>query len=351
MELTPDMDQRAGGADDIDIDLDLNGDNPDDSEDEFMGEEDINASAYSTSVARQESYVGNDDEMAYDGDAQVLADEKSPVRDENIEDAGHTGAELDKDTVVEPDIDYLNEEPEELLANHDEIIGDQNHEQDYQEQELSEEGNDIYPTTSEKESSPIVGGLPNGRTEVVNSSPDVAKPATGETSEEYDVEIGKEAAIGPGTVESNPNFYDLDGLIAPETKFMQVGEEILPVPSDQEAVGQSNVERSQAQEEDSPNSLAHLHPIVLDYQGDEMFLFPPVDQTEEHAATFLLADEQLAYSTIENLLEACRCVLKENLSEQDELMINIDDLDLHISEVSQRKIRKDSFCAHVDSLQ
>ena len=335
MELTPDTDQRAGDADDIDIDFDLNGENPDDGEDEFMGEEDINASAYSTYVARPDSNVGNDDEMADDGYAQVLADAESPERNENIEDAGYTGPELDEDTTVEPGTDHLNVDPEELLANYEEISGVQNHEQDYQEQDLNDEAHDEYPSVPEKESGLIERDIANGQTEVVKSSHDVAKSARRETSEEYHLEIGKEAAIDPGAADNSSSFSGLDGLVSPEANFMHVGEEILPVSSDQEAVApQSDAERSQAQEQDSLNSLTHLHPIFLDYQGDEMFLFPPVDQSEEHAATFLLADEQLAYSTIGDLLEACRCVLKGSLSEQDELMIDIDDLDLHISEVS-----------------
>lgn len=71
---------------------------------------------------------------------------------------------------------------------------------------------------------------------------------------------------------------------------------------------------------------------MLYYQGEETFLFPPLDQNEDNAATFLLKDEQLAYSAIGDLLGACRRVLSQSLGEQDELMISIDELDMHMSE-------------------
>ena len=351
MELTSDIDQRAGGADDIDIDLDLTGDNQQDGEDEFMGEEDMNSFADTTSADGPETHTANDDEMADDSYAQGLLDEGSSVRDEEIEDAEYTGPELDEDTIVEPDTDHPNEQSEKLLANHEQIAGDQNQEQDYQEQKYDEPEHHEHSTASGANSSNAEKALLNRPTVSSNSSHDAAKVGTERTSGGHNIEISKEATVNSGAADQSPELSDTEGLIALEAKLEPVRQEVLPALLDREVVSRSNVEGSHIRSEEPLNDRAHLHPIVLDYQGNEMFLFPPVDQTGVHPATFLLADEQLAYSTIGNLLEACRYVLKESLSEQDELMINFHDLDLHISEVSQTRLHESSFGAHVNSLQ
>ena len=335
MEITSDMDQRAGAGDDIDIDLDLTGDVSQDGEDEFMGEEDMNALVDSISVDGQESHAANDDEMADDSYAPGPVDEGSSVRDEEIEDAEYAGPDLDDDTIVEPDIDHSDEQSERQFVINEETVGDQNREQVYQEQEYNEQENHEQPTMSETASAVIERALPNGQMGLVNPSPDVAKVATREASDVYDFEVNNVATVSHGVATQTPELSGVDGLIAPEAKLEQAGEEVLPASSDQEIEAQLNVEASRNQKRDSSNGPAHLHPVVLDYQGDEMFLFPPVDRIGDHAATFLLPDEQLAYGTIGSLLEACRGVLIGSLNEQDELMININDLDLHISEVSQ----------------
>ena len=332
MELTSDLDQRAGGTDDIDIDLDLTGDDPQDGEDEYMGDEDVNALASSTSADGHGIVAANDAEMADDNYTQGLADARSSVRDEGIEDAEYTGPEMDEDTFIEPDTDRPDEQFEELLANYEEAGEDQGHVQEDQEQGYNEHQHHGYLTTPETESGFRKEALLDGQTELVSPSHAVGKVATEESTERYNPEIGKEAAIVHGVVDKMPEHCDVEGSSQSEPE--QEIEHDSPLSVDQEAVARSHVEGSHIEEEDRLTSPIHLHPIVLDYQGDEMFLFPPVDQIGEHTATFLLADEQLAYTTIGNLLEACRSVLKESLSEQDELMINVDDLDLHVSEVS-----------------
>ena len=320
MELTSDMDQRGGAGDELDIDLDLTGDDPQDGEDEFMVEEDINAIADSRSLEGQRSHVAVDDEMADESYVQGQIDEGSSTRDEDIEDAEYTGPELEEDTIIGPEMDRPNEHPKELLVSCGDYLGDQNHEQDYQGQAYNEQEHHPHLTIAEIETRIIERAFPNGPMGHIDSSHDVAEEAIRETSDRY-VEVSKDT-VNPVAPDQKFEPSDTEGPIAAEAKPMQVREEVLQASIEKKTVAQSN-------------SHGHLHPIILDYQGDEMFLFPPADQIGDHPATFLLADEQLAYSTIGNLLEACRGVLKGSLSEQDELMINIDDLDLHISEVSQ----------------
>ena len=333
MELTSDIDQHAEGADNIDIDLDLTGDNPPNGVDDFMSEEDTSALADLASADAQEPFVANEDKMADDIYAQ-----ESSVRDEDIEDAEYTAPEPDDDTVVESDASHQNEQPPELPADHEEFIGDSHHEQDYYQEELNQQEHHQYPTTPHTESSFDEGQLPNRQMERVDPSHDIAEIATGENSERYHFEVIKDNAINEGVVDQSSQTSNVGDLIAPETEPGQTSAQVLSFSLDEEIMTPSDVEESHAQEEDHVNNPVDLHPIVLDYQGDEMFLFPPVDQSGENTATFLLADEQLAYSTIGDLLKACKCVLKESLSEQDELMINFAELDLHISEVSQRHL-------------
>lgn len=350
MELTSELDQHAGAGDEIDIDLDLTGDNPQDGEDEFMGEEGMNALADSISVDGQESHAANDDEMADDSYAQGHVGEGSSERDEDIEDAEYTGPELGEDTSIGPDTDHLNEQSEELFTTYEEIIGNQNQEQDYQEQEYSEQEHHEVPTTPEAESGTTESVIPDGHTGLVIANHDVVEVATREASDRYDVELSKEATVHGGAAVQTSKPSDSERLNTPEARPELLGEEVLPVSLDKEFVAQLTVEGSHTQEEDPLDSPAHVHPVILDYEGDEMFLFPPIDQSGDHAATFLLPDEQLAYSPIGHLFEACRAVLKGSLSEQDELTINIDDLDIHINEVS-KNVHKNSFVAYVSSRQ
>lgn len=350
MELTSDTDQRTGGANDIDIDLDLTGDNQQDAEDEFMGGEDTNALADSTSADEQKAHAGNDDEMAEDSYVQGLVDERSSVRDEDIEDAEYTGPELEEDNVVVPEIDYANEQSEELIASYGETIGDQNQEPDYHEQEHHQQEHHEQLTTPEVVSGVVEKDSPNRRSDLIISSPDVTKVATERMSEGHHLVTSKDATVSSGMADHTPEPPNGKALTTPDAKLEHVREETLPAPLDQDVVTRSNVEEALTRGEDAVDSPAHLHPILLDYQGDEMFLFPPVDQGGEHA-TFLLADEQLAHGNIEKLLKACRYVLKGSLSEQDELMITIHDLDIHISEVSLGHLQRNSFDAHVHSLQ
>ena len=75
-----------------------------------------------------------------------------------------------------------------------------------------------------------------------------------------------------------------------------------------------------------------VHPVVVVYQDIEISLFPPSDQSD--SPTFFLHDESLATSSIYDLLLACKGVLADSISEEDELELNIEELGLCISEVS-----------------
>ena len=352
MELTSDIDQRAGGSDDIDIDLDLTGDNPLDGEDEFMGEEGMNALADSTFEDGLEARAANDDEMADDNYAQGHVDEGSSVYDEVIEDAEYAAEpDVDESTIVDHALDVPNDQPEDLIAKPPGVLADQDAERNYHEP-VHKDHEDYAPSiTPEAESSAGKSGLPNLPTGLVNPNHDVEKVSGAKSSDDYDVGASKEGTADHDAADKISNSHDGHGLIALEANIELAGEEVHPASPGLSSAAPSNREKSHSQEESSLDHEIHLHPIVLYYRGEETFLFPPSDQNEDNAATFLLKDEQLAYSSIGDLLGACRRVLSQSLREQDELMISIDDLDIHISEVSQDYSYGDSLSAHVNSLQ
>ena len=351
MELTPDMDQRLGGPDDIDLDLDLPEDNQQHGEDEFMNEEDVNSVVNATSALGPEAHTVNDDEMTDHSYAQGLIDEEPSVRDEDIQDAEYIETQLEEDRVVESDLDHPNEQNEERLANHEELIGEQSHYQYYQGQENNDQELHEQPIKPDSESGAIKRANLRGQTELAKFHNVVSKVAAEKTLDGEPLAINKIAPVNPDAPDQISRTLSADDLVTAAPKLEQVGEEVPPVSLDVEVGATSNVEDLQTRGADVSNSTAYLHPIVLDYQGDEMFLFPPTDQGGEHPATFLLPDEQFAYGTVGKLLDACRYVLKGSLSEQDELMINIHDLDLQVSEVCQGHFQNGRLVAHVRSPQ
>ena len=75
-----------------------------------------------------------------------------------------------------------------------------------------------------------------------------------------------------------------------------------------------------------------LHTVKVIYQDSEICLFPP--QSEEGAETFFLSEYRLAYETLDKLLASCREVLADTIGDDDELVLDVASLGLHISEVS-----------------
>ena len=352
MELTSDIDQRAGGGDDIDIDLDLTGDNLLDGEDEFMGEEGMNALADSTFEDGLEAHATNDDEMADDSYAQGHVDEGSSVHDEDIEDAEYAAEpDVDESTVVEPALVIPNDQSEDLPAKLPGVFADQDAERNYHEPVHKDQEHRAPSNTPEAEPGAGKSGLSTLPTGLVDPNHDVVKVSGASSSDEYDVGASNEGTVDHDAPDTTSDSYNDHGLIALEANLELAGEEVNPASPDLSSAAQSNREGCHTQEESSLDHPIHLHPVILYYQGEETFLFPPQDQNEDNAATFLLKDEQLAYSAVGDLLGACRRVLSQSLGEQDELMISIDDLDIHMSEVSQIYSCSDSLVAHMNSLQ
>lgn len=86
--------------------------------------------------------------------------------------------------------------------------------------------------------------------------------------------------------------------------------------------------------ERQPNSptVTGLHPTVVEYDGNEIYLFPSSDPAASEQ--YLLGNENLVTSSLGDLLQACRSVLGQTLSEDEELVLGVEELDLYVSEDS-----------------
>ncbi|EEH09690.1 conserved hypothetical protein [Histoplasma capsulatum G186AR] len=99
---------------------------------------------------------------------------------------------------------------------------------------------------------------------------------------------------------------------------------------DYEAPSEAQSESREFQERRS------LHPVKVLYQDSEISLFPPAD--DDPTETFFLQDEGVANAPIKELVGACRQVLGEHVSEDEELILDIETLGLHLPECSGSEI-------------
>lgn len=76
--------------------------------------------------------------------------------------------------------------------------------------------------------------------------------------------------------------------------------------------------------------MAPLHTVKVNYQDTEICLFPPNE--DDDSETFFLADVDLAHQSLDKLLSACHDVLAGSIDD-DELVLDIPSLGLHISQV------------------
>lgn len=375
MELTSEMDRRFGADDDIDIDLDLTVDNYQYEEDEHMGE-DVNVFTDMASTNEQDMQAGNDDEMADDNYVEGSIAGQSSVHDEDLEDAGD--AELypvDEDTIVESHPGQPLDIPQGVPEKQDQISTDPGQDSDYLEQSSPQEILGVAPgslSAAQKE----YGSPHDASTIAAQESSQGLTPQYEETSRhenedhrynaqephhEYEAQTrrhegdshwdtSKESHQGSeddtskqeaSNYEYSTDVFNDNLLHDPETSIEQ--------PKQQEAVGACPKEETpplqkaeddrtkeyrNGLEEPTSRESAHVHPVVVLYQDNEISLFPPLDSDDEHTNTYFLQSEQVAGDSIKALFGALRSILGESISEQEELVLDINDLDLHISEVS-----------------
>ena len=88
---------------------------------------------------------------------------------------------------------------------------------------------------------------------------------------------------------------------------------------------------AESHEGDSANQT--VHPVTLVYLDQEMSLFPPM--IGDTSSMYYLSDSSPAFAPLTKLLGACREVLTGTLDDDDELVIDVPGLGLHICEDSK----------------
>lgn len=137
-------------------------------------------------------------------------------------------------------------------------------------------------------------------------------------------------------VESQPSYVVGDGEGGPsehegETENYETAEVYPSVDQQENRAETKDVEEADHEEADSAQHIPHLYPVKVLYQDSEISLFPP--QEGDSSETFLLEDESLAHQDVGKLLASCRQVLGEDVGEDEVLVVDIESLNLQLSEV------------------
>jgi hypothetical protein len=82
---------------------------------------------------------------------------------------------------------------------------------------------------------------------------------------------------------------------------------------------------------DHQSHTTPLHTVKVNYQDTEICLFPPSE--DDDSETFFLEDVELAHQSLDKLLGACHDVLAGTIGDDDELVLDIPSLGLHIGQV------------------
>ncbi|KAI9701033.1 MAG: hypothetical protein M1836_001701 [Candelina mexicana] len=316
MELSSDFNRQRGTNEDIEIDLDLTGDDGQDLDDDYMIE-DAKSEAGADNQAEGPPSV-NDDLMLDDDTVSQTMQDDVTLPDEELYDVevlehdesnatltGLVGDDLSQDLPLDATEPGLSaQEQEHDLVDHplhqveEHVVLLEVDSTDLQREEVAR------PQAQDTE--------PHLQEPTVLSPESVPQPApSGQEQSSPTVEsVPQTQTLSLDIVntihEESENSYDLSN----------VGQQI------------SNTDDVQHETIDEIHSV---HPVIVVYQGTEMSLFPPSDQGSD---TYFLQDETLAHRSISDLLQACRSVLADDVGEDDEVIITMAELSLQISEDS-----------------
>ena len=392
MELSSDI-ERPSEAVEVDLDLDLTGDDQPRTEDQMM-EEVANEITYGGIPEDQDMLPGDDEEMADDGSTRALVEDNSSIIDDSLEDADYSQPDIGDDTIIATENTdtmhqppRLPEEGDEVELGAEEMIGNQGQDevedsyafdshQDHPQHRQASEHHDqssnqvqkpvnvdkvncnIEPTeitaperSSEVEDSDQAGqeigetsfpeddnedeeaalnGPDQDRSELTDQDPAVhLNDAPGNAHEALDGP-SKHEILGTSTSEAQPTRHPA-GEQSPEQAAPDISES-LPDPN---AAGTAIGDAGDMYEKDAAlqRTSEYIHPVSIVYQESDISLFP-LEQTEGQESTYFLEDTKIASKSIKHLLDALRSVLGENVGEKDELCMEIIDMGLQISEVS-----------------
>lgn len=359
MEISSELEQKVVVEEDIDIDLDLVDDRSEDGEDEYMIE-DVDAVLDQDGLGDDKLHPSNDDEMADDAQTPHVEEDVTFVNDEDLADADEDNSDLD----ASADILITTADSEQVRTDHS---------NQYVQIPTFQGAEDI--TDYAEEHGPISPVLPNGGTEFHHlQSPeseaqhaDIHKLSV--PSHEPHGPNGNNAPTDADNVGNSENIDTLDTNLVGEPEnssdVQPISEpsESKQLDNDHEKSMQTSILAHNPQESvdgdadsyqpillgepaklqphtnDVPlggiqlNQVSHVHSVVVIYQDNQMSLFPPMEQNADRAETYFLSDPLLAGESLVELLKACRTVLAESISEEDELEIKIDLLSLDFCEV------------------
>ncbi|KAI9042189.1 uncharacterized protein KD926_006108 [Aspergillus affinis] len=98
--------------------------------------------------------------------------------------------------------------------------------------------------------------------------------------------------------------------------------------------GKETIDNLEEVGHDTHDHASSLYPVKVYYQDNEISLFPP--REGDSSETFFLEDENLAYEPFGKLLESCREVLREHIADSEVLVMDIDTLNLQLTEDSSQ---------------
>ncbi|KAK2783825.1 hypothetical protein FQN52_009472 [Onygenales sp. PD_12] len=338
---------HAGHIDDIEIDLDLAQDRiPEDDNDVVV--EDASATASDHPTGEEEGTYDADmaDGEFLGGDISGSGYHQGPQESYQFEDdsAYHdpNEYEAEMEDEYEEDIDApipdngvqdTNEPNEE--AEEEEKIIDSNQPVVPQALSKPEQGEaEASGTSSRTEQEPAIetGIEEPSRPEKINSNDDTHTLQAAAVSEamdqakSYEDDTDKHSAAEGEPTEGQVQF-ESQGLDVEQRQ--EAGSDItetyhLVQPEDYE-------DQSVQEEGEHAGNGPTLHAVKVLYQDNEISLFPPVEG--DPSETFFLEDEELAHTPIGQLVEACRQVLGDHIGEDEELIMDIECLSLHLPEV------------------
>ena len=335
MELSTEADPLIGQANDVDIDIDITENQLNDEVDEDMSEDfDDRIDQYSSHGLDDLQEASTDAPME-DNEIQVSQEYATRVQDEFVLNAAATEADVDEDLIVDDLLDDVGETLKEKDHSSDTVVEGNGKVLDQFQETVAEDQN----LATEPDASHQANTLEDNYTDVptARSSDRSSQDDNGTLSEQQlEIESEKRIAIPSNSHES-----------IPETQIENVkpSQKELNEPSPTYAA--AHTEDINASLDKMPaEPMNKLHPVFVTYQDTTMSLFPPVHHDSADTQIFLLQDERIATENIRSLLDACRVVLEDSISEDDELEIAIGELGLQIIEV--RSLEK-KFLNHVSN--
>ncbi len=322
MELSPEFDRLPGTDGDTDVDLDLAQDELQDQDNDYIIEDARSENATGDHVFPTETR--NDDVMLDDGGSQSDLQYDVLLQDEDLDDAGdyiqHDAGEYSVAPHETADPQNNGHATDDVFKVSSPISEPKNVPPEHPQENLV--GISDYQTYASREDDTLrtLDVDENNRTlESISVTP------AADLSVDRPLETGEDELDWPENPALSETLQSSPLISKAENRMMTAPQVVGSIP------GSSRLDAVAANHEPT-FELTSVHPVIVTYQNTEISLFPPTDQSD--SPTFFLHDEKLATSSIGDLLLACRDVLADSITDEDELELRIEELGLCIGEVN-----------------